>query len=122
GQDYLPVIYPGFSWSNWKDGPRNEIPRRSGDFLWQQAVNVRKAGVGQAFLAMFDEYDEATAIAPAAEDSSMIPTDQYFQTTSADGTYLSADFYLRLAGAATGMISGRDPLDPEIPVPPSTGP
>ncbi|WEH29361.1 glycoside hydrolase family 71/99-like protein [Streptomyces sp. AM 3-1-1] len=122
GQDYLPVIYPGFSWSNWKDGPRNEIPRRSGDFLWQQAVNVRKAGVGQAFLAMFDEYDEATAIAPAAEDSSMIPTDQYFQTTSADGTYLSADFYLRLAGAATGMISGRDPLDPKIPIPPSTGP
>ncbi|MFC7586110.1 glycoside hydrolase family 71/99-like protein [Nonomuraea antimicrobica] len=26
GQDYLPVIYPGFAWSNWKDGPRNEIP------------------------------------------------------------------------------------------------
>ncbi|TDC07297.1 xylosidase [Nonomuraea longispora] len=122
GQDYLPVIYPGFAWSNWKDGPRNEIPRRNGDWLWQQAVNVRRAGVTQAFIAMFDEYDEATAIAPAAEDSSMIPTDQYFQTTGTDGKYVSSDFYLRLSGKATRMITGQDPLVSQVPIPLATGP
>lgn len=122
GQDYLPVIYPGFAWSNWKDGPRNEIPRKSGDFLWEQAVAVREAGIDQAFIAMFDEYDEATAIAPGASDSSMIPTDQYFQTTSTDGEFASPDFYLRLAGKATRMITHQDPQTPEVPIPLSAGP
>ncbi len=35
---------------------------------------------------MFDEFDEATAIAKAAKDRRMIPTDQYFLTLDADGT------------------------------------
>ncbi|MEV6421217.1 glycoside hydrolase family 71/99-like protein [Streptomyces sp. NPDC051662] len=122
GQDYQPVIYPGFAWSNWKDGPRNEIPRRNGDYLWQQAANVREAGVPQAFIAMFDEYDEGTALAPAAEDSSMIPANQYFQTNSSDGKYVSSDFYLRLAGKATRMITGQDPLVTQVPIPLATGP
>ncbi|GLW08130.1 hypothetical protein Misp01_32600 [Microtetraspora sp. NBRC 13810] len=122
GQAYQPVIYPGFAWSNWKGGPRNEIPRRNGDFLWQQAANVRRAGVPQAFIAMFDEYDEATAIAPAAEDSSQIPTNQYFQTTGTDGKYVSSDFYLRLAGRATRMITGQDPLVAQVPIPLASGP
>ncbi|GGJ98295.1 hypothetical protein GCM10011583_32230 [Streptomyces camponoticapitis] len=122
GQDYLPVIYPGFSWANWNGGARNQIPRRAGDFMWTQAANVRKAGIPQAFIAMFDEYDEATNIAPSATDSSMIPTDQYFQTTSADGKFTSSDFYLRLAGKATRMITNQDPLSNTVPIPLSTGP
>ncbi|MFD5031405.1 glycoside hydrolase family 71/99-like protein [Streptomyces sp. NPDC058220] len=122
GQDYQPVIYPGFAWSNWNGGTRNQIPRKGGDFLWQQAANVRKAGVGQAFIAMFDEYDEGTAIAPAAEDSSMVPTNQYFLTTSADGKFVSSDFYLRLAAKATRMITGQDPLSTTVPIPLSAGP
>ncbi|MFC7586111.1 hypothetical protein ACFQYP_21985 [Nonomuraea antimicrobica] len=76
----------------------------------------------QAFIAMFDEYDESTAITPAAEDSSMIPTNQYFLTTSADGKFVSSDFYLRLAGKATRMISGADPLVTQVPIPLSAGP
>lgn len=36
----------------------------------------------------------------------MLPTDAYFLTTSADGRWLSADFYLRLAGDATRMLKG----------------
>ncbi|MEU4969076.1 glycoside hydrolase family 71/99-like protein [Streptomyces smyrnaeus] len=121
GQDYQPVIYPGFAWSNWKEGaPRNEIPRKAGDFMWQQAVAVAKCGTDSAFIAMFDEYDEATAIAPAATDKSMIPTDQYFLTLDADGTKLSSDFYLRLAGAATKMINGSAEISPTVPIPPTT--
>ncbi|MGS2648132.1 glycoside hydrolase family 71/99-like protein [Streptosporangium sp. LJ11] len=122
GQAYQPVIYPGFAWSNWNGGARNMIPRRSGDFMWEQAVGVRRAGVPQAFIAMFDEYDEGTALAPGAEDSSQVPTNQYFLTTSADGKYVSSDFYLRLAGRATRMITGLDPLVTTVPIPLSAGP
>lgn len=123
GQDYQPVVYPGFAWSNWKEGSkRNEIPRSTGDYLWTQAAKVRAAGVNQAFIAMFDEYDEGTAIAPAASDSSMIPTDQYFLTTSADGKYTDPDFYLRLAGSATRMITGQDPYRTTVPIPLADGP
>ncbi|WP_301124952.1 glycoside hydrolase family 71/99-like protein [Streptomyces cacaoi] len=120
GQDYQPVIYPGFAWSNWKpDGVRNAIPRHVGDFMWQQALAVRRSGAGCAFIAMFDEYDEATAIAPAAVDKSMIPTNQYFLTLDADGTRVSSDFYLRLAGAATEMINGSASISTTVPIAPT---
>ncbi|KAB8166347.1 xylosidase [Streptomyces sp. 3MP-14] len=122
GQEYLPVIYPGFSWANWNGGERNQIPRETGRFLWRQTLGVAELGIPQAFIAMFDEYDEATNIAPAASDSAMIPTDQYFQTTSADGVYASPDFYLRLAAHASRVITGEEPATPEMPVPLSLGP
>ncbi|MFJ5262612.1 glycoside hydrolase family 71/99-like protein [Streptomyces sp. NPDC088387] len=119
GQDYQPVIFPGFAWSNWKPGsPRNEIPRRAGNFMWQQAVAVARCGTRSAFIAMFDEYDEATAIAPAATDASQIPANQYFLTLDADGTRVSSNFYMRLSGAATRMINGSAPISTTIPVPP----
>ncbi len=110
GQDYLPVAFPGFAWSNWKDGPRNEKPRMHGDFLWRQFANIRDKGITQVYIAMFDEYDEGTAIAKAAENSSMIPTDQYFLTLDADGVSCSSDFYLRLTGDGAKMIKGETPL------------
>jgi hypothetical protein len=120
GQDYQPVIYPGFAWSNWHAGQaRNQIPRRAGDFMWQQAVAVRRSGTNSAFIAMFDEYDEGTAIGPAAVDSSMIPTNQYFLTLDADGTHVSSDFYMRLAGAATKMINGSTGISTTVPIPPT---
>ncbi|MEU0950598.1 glycoside hydrolase family 71/99-like protein [Streptomyces canus] len=119
GQDYQPVMYPGFAWSNWKDGsPRNEIPRKAGNFMWQQAVAIARCGTKSGFIAMFDEYDEATAIAPAATDKSQIPTNQYFLTLDADGTRLSSNFYMRLAGAATKMINGSAPISTTVPIPP----
>ncbi|MEZ0072141.1 hypothetical protein [Planotetraspora sp. GP83] len=52
----------------------------------------------------------------------MIPSNQYFQTTSADGKYLSSDFYLRLAGKAIRMIGRLDPLVTTVPIPGSLGP
>ncbi|MGW0737397.1 hypothetical protein [Streptomyces sp. NPDC002851] len=86
--------------------------------MWQQAVAIAKCGTNSAFIAMFDEYDETTAIAPAATDKSMIPADQYFLTLDADGTKVSSDFYLRLAGAATKMINGSAEISPTVPIPP----
>jgi len=119
---YQPVFYPGFAWSNWNGGTRNMIPRRQGGLFWKQAVNIREAGIPAGYIAMFDEYDEGTAIAKAAEDSSMAPTNQYFLTLSSDGTYVSSDFYLRLAGKATRMIENLDPVSAQVPIPLTAGP
>ena len=122
GMAYQPVMFPGFAWSNWNGGPKNQIPRRSGGLLWKQAANIRAAGIPAAYVAMFDEYDEGTAIAKAAEDSSMAPTNQYFLTLSSDGAFVSSDFYLRLTGKATRMINGLDPFSPTVPIPLTSGP
>ncbi|RZA06704.1 MAG: carbohydrate-binding protein, partial [Moraxellaceae bacterium] len=94
---YQPVIWPGFAWSNmYPQNPRNQIPRLHGDFMWRQAFNMKQLGVNTGYVAMFDEYDEGTAIAKAAENATMAPTNQYFQTLDADGVAVSSDFYLRL--------------------------
>ena len=106
GMDYAPAIFPGFAWSNWNGGPQNEIPRVHGDFMWNQAYNIRTLGIPSAYVAMFDEYDEGTAIAKAAEDASMKPTNQYFLTLDVDGVHCTSDFYLRLTGDAAKMIKG----------------
>ncbi|MET3875945.1 hypothetical protein [Chitinophaga sp. OAE865] len=110
GIDYQAEAFPGFAWSNWKGGAPNQIPRLHGDFIWQQFANIRNQGIPSVYVGMFDEYDEATAIAKAAEDASMIPTNQYFLTLDADGVHVSSDFYLRLVGDAAKMIKGQTPL------------
>lgn len=111
--DYQPVISAGFAWSNWNSGHlpgRNAIPRLHGDFMWQQFVNLRELNIKNAYVAMFDEFDEGTAIAKVAEDASMIPNNQYFLTLDADGVHVSSDFYLRLVDAGTNMLKGQTPL------------
>ncbi|MGO4546054.1 carbohydrate-binding protein [Paenibacillus sp. 2TAB23] len=107
---YQPVIWPGFAWKNMKNGPINEIPRLHGDFMWRQAYNLKSLGVNTGYIAMFDEYDEATAIAKAAANSSMIPNNQYFLTLDADGVAVSSDFYLRLTGDIARLFSNEIPL------------
>ena len=120
--DYMPVVFPGFGWSTWKDGKPNHTPRLAGDFVWRQAYNAVNTGIEQMYFAMFDEYDEGTSYMKAATDWSMIPTDQYFLTLSADGIWVSSDFYLRLAGAATQMAKSTISVRPEFSVPYSLGP
>ncbi|PHN06302.1 xylosidase [Flavilitoribacter nigricans DSM 23189 = NBRC 102662] len=109
GLHYQPVLFPGFAWSKWNGGPRNEIPRAGGDLFWRQAYNIRSEGIPGAYIAMFDEYDEATAIMPAADSYFGIPEGEYFLTLAADGRYRSADFYLRLAGEITDLFGSDDP-------------
>lgn len=68
GQQYYPVIFPGFSWGNLqtnKDGGTaqefNHTPRRGGNFLWRQFFSYYQEGVSGFYGAMFDEVDEGTA-------------------------------------------------------------
>ena len=121
---YQPVMYSGFAWSNFEGGGNpNAAPRHAGKLLWEQAKIYAKAGIRNAYFAMFDEYDEATALAKAAQDSFDIPKcSQYFQTLSADGTWLSSDYYLRLAGEVTKMLRGEREIVEEIPIEHSNGP
>ncbi|MDQ2718644.1 MAG: T9SS type A sorting domain-containing protein [Bacteroidota bacterium] len=122
GIAYQPVIFPGFSWSNWNGGAQNQIPRKAGCFLWHQATNLQSLNIKTAEIAMLDEYDEGTAILPMADGYNMIPTNQYFVTSSADGTYLSSDFYLRLANKVSRVIKGLDAPTPTLTVPYSVAP
>ncbi len=123
--DYMPVLWPGFSWANWKEGYEdrpNHHPRMHGNFMWEQFYTARKKFdwvemTPTAYIAMFDEYDESTAIAKAAEDASMIPTDQWFLTLDADGIHCSSDFYLRLTGDGAKLIKGQIGLTKIHPTP-----
>jgi hypothetical protein len=110
GIAYQAVIWPGFSWANLNAGPRNQIPRLHGDFMWRQAYDLKSVGISTGYVAMFDEYDEGTAIAKGAENSSMVPTNQYFLSLDADGVAVSSDFYLRLAGDINRLFKGQIPL------------
>lgn len=116
GKVYQPVIWPGFAWSNmYPENPRNQIPRLHGDFMWRQAYNMKSLGINTGYVAMFDEYDEGTAIAKGAENSSMIPNNQYFLTLDADGVAVSADFYLRLTRDITRLFKSEIPITVEHP-------
>jgi len=109
------VIFPGFAWSNWHKGKRNQIPRNKGDFLWKQAYLAHHLGLS-VYIAMFDEYDEGTAVAKAAVDQSMTPNNQYFLNLSADGYKMSSDFYLRLSEKITQMIHGESDFNLSVPI------
>ncbi len=122
GMDYTPVVFAGFAWSNWNGGAVNDISRNKGEFMWRQIYNVKDAGIGNMYVAMFDEYDEGTNIMKMADSYLSVPSDQYFLTSSADGSYLSSDFYLRMVGKATKVINGTDANTATMPVPFSEGP
>jgi hypothetical protein len=115
--EYLPVMWPGYAVSNWQNSPRNWFPREYGTLLWAQFVNAAQLNVSTAYIAMFDEFDEATAILKAATNSSMIPTDQYFLTLDADGVEVSSDFYLRVVQDGRSMLQGRSPITSDCPTP-----
>jgi len=121
--DYLPVIFPGFSWANMmtsnhnsSKAKRNEIPRRCGRFYWRQVFNARSAGVTMLYGAMFDEVDEGTAMFKVAPSTAQAPPGQWFLTLDADGCSLPSDWYLRLAGAASKVIHDRGEVSPAMPL------
>jgi hypothetical protein len=118
GKDYLPVVFPGFSWANLTGdlGTFNLIPRRGGAFYWRQFHEFLGSGCQALFVAMFDEVDEGTAILKAAPDASFLPAQGLFLTLDADGIGLPSDWYLRLAGAATKVLQGVRPNDPALPL------
>lgn len=103
--DYLPVVFPGFSWHNLKqDSPIGSIPRLKGEFLWSQFVAAKTAGAQMIYVAMFDEVDEGTAIFKCTNDLPVGPT----QFLDYDG--LPSDHYLWLTGQGSALLRGELPL------------
>lgn len=110
GLDFLPVVYPGFSWHNLKgDAPLNQIPRLKGEFLWSQFVAAKTAGADMIYVAMFDEVDEGTAIFKCTNEPPVGA--EPFATYEG----LPSDHYLWLTGEGARLLRGERPLRNTIP-------
>lgn len=112
--DYLPVVFPGFSWHNLKGDARlNATPRLRGAFLWSQYVHARRAGATMVYQAMFDEVDEGTAIFKCTNNPPV--------GASPFVTYegLPSDHYLWLVGQAARMVRGAAPVRDTMPTRPT---
>ncbi len=118
GRDYMPVIFPGFSWHNLNGGPSNQIPRRGGEFFWRQARNAVAAGCTLLYGAMFDEVDEGTALFKLVPTPAQLPATGNFVPLNIDGQALPSDWYLRLANEAGKMLRREAPGQTQLPIQP----
>lgn len=130
GKDYLPVVFPGFSWQNLQQNNKfDQIPRMGGSFLWRQIYKaINDAGATMIYLAMFDEVDEGTAIfkctstPPIAELPTSVFSNPFLPTGNAQfapyrpsDALLPSDHYLWLAGQGAKMLRGEIPLSGTMP-------
>jgi hypothetical protein len=113
GMSYLPVVYPGFGWWNLKGkvAANATIPRLGGEFFWRQFATAAELGVEMAYLAMFDEVDEGTAIFKVTNSP---PTQAHFETYGG----LPSDWYLRLAAEGSKVIRGERKNQQALPIKP----
>ncbi|MCH2208930.1 MAG: glycoside hydrolase family 71/99-like protein [Lentisphaerales bacterium] len=108
--DYIPVIFPGFSWKNLKkyrgeDAKFDHIPRIGGEFLWFQAKGHITNGCNMLYVAMFDEIDEGTAIFKCSSNPPVGKSD--FLTYKG----LPSDHYLWLTGEISKMLRVGTPIE-----------
>jgi hypothetical protein len=99
GVDFLPVVFPGFSWHNMYGAELNAIPRLKGEFLRSQLRAHLDAGADMLYVAMFDEVDEATAIFKCTNE---VPVDADAEFVTYEG--LPSDYYLKLVGEAAAEL------------------
>ncbi|QDU06673.1 hypothetical protein [Gimesia aquarii] len=100
--DFLPVVFPGFSWHNLHGGKLNQIPRLKGEFFWSQVSAAKRVGCKMIYVAMFDEVDEGTAIFKCTNTP---PTANGAQFSTFEG--LPSDHYLKLAGRAGTLLKDK---------------
>ena len=118
GVDYVPIVYPGFSWRNLSlnhpDLARytayGAIPRLGGRFYWDQFATMINAGAEMIYVAMFDEIDEGTAIFKVSDTP---PNSDKAKFIDNDG--MPSDQYLWLTGEAAKMLRKETPLQKEMP-------
>jgi hypothetical protein len=110
GREYLPVLFPGFSWHNsHPHAGLDEIPRLKGKFLWKQYVEAKQAGAMMIYQAMFDEMDEGTAIFKCTND----PPVGKSKFVTFEG--LPSDYYLWLTGMGAKLLRGEIKASEEPP-------
>jgi hypothetical protein len=107
GVDYLPVIFPGFSWKNLMAvrgrDPGRPILRGDGTFFREQGRVLIKAGAAMLYVAMFDEIDEGTAIFKISENPPSLSSGAEFIT---NGRY-PPDHYLRLTEELSAALKAK---------------
>lgn len=115
--DYVPSVYPGFSWHNlsryeFPDDikPSGSIPRQGGRFYWQQISTAINSGVTMLYVAMFDEVNEGTAIFKCSNNP---PVGKTIYFIDMDG--MPSDHYLWLTGEAAKMLRHEKPLSFKLP-------
>ena len=116
--DYVPIVYPGFSWHNLsKDRPGlarhtsyGAIPRIGGKFYWDLIHSAISAGAEMLYVGMYDEIDEGTAIIKVTDNP---PNSEKAHFVGNDG--VSSDHYLFLTGEAGKMLRKEKPLSNKMP-------
>ena len=116
--DYMPVIFPGFSWHNLNGGALNQIPRYGGAFYWRQVYDFISAGCTMLYGAMFDEMNEGTSMLKMAATTNQLPVGASLVPLNIDGQQLPSDWYLQLADQAGKTLRGEIPRRPQIPITP----
>ncbi len=120
GVDYVPLVYPGFSWYNLSHkekglapAPVASIPRQGGRFYWNLVETAVAAGAKSLYVAMFDEVNEGTAVFKVSDAP---PVGETVKFADMDGQ--PTDHYLFLTGEAAKLLRGErkpTPID-ELPV------
>jgi hypothetical protein len=88
------------------------VPRRTGNYLWEQFVAAQKTGViNSAFVAMFDEINEGTQLMKTTNHPPV-----QFPFLTFDGA--TSDYYLRLLGTGAKMLKNHTPITATIPISP----
>lgn len=115
--DYVPCVYPGFSWHNLSRSefpddvkPVGSIPRQGGRFYWQLVSTAINAGAEMLYVAMFDEVNEGTAIFKVTDNP---PVSEVAKFAGMDGK--PSDTYLWLTGEAAQMLRKEKPLTFKMP-------
>lgn len=110
GKDYLPVQYPGMSFTNATKGriSLNNIPRLCGEFYNSYGEALIKNGARMIYTAMFDEVNEGTAIFKVNISQQKSPDNAKLATLSDGSCLASNDMYLSIAGDLTRMLHSRN--------------
>ncbi len=119
-KDYMPVAFPGFTWHNlmttraWQQGrtptATSPIDREKGKFLWTFLSTQARIGAQCAYVAMFDEIDEGTAIMKCTDNP---PVAQCMRFCGFED--VPSDTYLWLAGQGERLFSGKLKLSARMP-------
>lgn len=102
--DYVPLVYPGFSWRNMYGEDTFNVPRNSGRFFQKQLDGAIDAGAKMIYVAMFDEIDEGTAIFKCAKQVPRTERGTRFVPIDAD---IDNDYFLKAVGKTSETLKER---------------
>ena len=117
GMLYMTTIWPRFARDNIMNAPcgSTRVSPRGGQHLWDQFYASKQAGTAANFIAMYDEYNEGTAIMKMSDN---------YPTTDCwiDNEGKASDWFLRLSNYGGKMLRGEIGLSRTIPISSSSSP